>query len=63
MTIKLDVIQTVGLAVLVFLLGSSIKKRVSFFQKQSRPDAGKQDIEAGHPNDPVQERIGPDNSS
>ena len=37
MTIKLDVIQTVGLAVLVFLLGSSIKKRVSFFQKYFIP--------------------------
>ena len=33
MVIKLDIIQTVGLAVLVFLLGSFIKRKVKFFQK------------------------------
>ena len=37
MVIKLDVIQTVGLAVLVFLLGSFIKGKVKFFQKYFIP--------------------------
>ena len=37
MIIKLDVIQTVGLAVLVFILGRYIKGKVSFFQKYFIP--------------------------
>ena len=37
MVIKLDIIQTVGLAVLVFLLGSFIKRKVKFFQKYFIP--------------------------
>ena len=37
MVIKLDVIQTVGLAVLVYLLGSFIKGKVKFFQKYFIP--------------------------
>ena len=37
MTIQLDVIQTVGLAVLVFLLGRFIKSKVGFFQKYFIP--------------------------
>lgn len=37
MTITLDVIQTVGLAVLVYLLGSAVKKKVGFFQKYFIP--------------------------
>ena len=37
MTIQLDVIQTVGLAVLVFLLGRFIKGKVRFFQKYFIP--------------------------
>ena len=37
MVIKLDVIQTVGLAVLVFLLGRFIKGKVKFFQKYFIP--------------------------
>lgn len=37
MTIQLDVIQTVGLAVLVFLLGRFIKGKVGFFQKYFIP--------------------------
>lgn len=37
MVIKLDVIQTVGLAVLVFILGRYIKGKVSFFQKYFIP--------------------------
>ncbi|MBQ4434857.1 MAG: sodium/glutamate symporter [Clostridia bacterium] len=37
MTIHLDVIQTVGLAVLVFLLGRFIKGKVRFFQKYFIP--------------------------
>lgn len=37
MVIKLDVIQTVGLAVLVYLVGQTIKNRVGFFQKYFIP--------------------------
>lgn len=37
MVIKLDVIQTVGLAVLVFILGRYIKGKVPFFQKYFIP--------------------------
>lgn len=37
MTITLDLIQTVGLAVLVFLLGRWIKGKVNFFQKYFIP--------------------------
>ncbi len=37
MVIKLDVIQTVGLAILVYLIGQNIKNRVGFFQKYFIP--------------------------
>ena len=37
MVIKLDIIQTVGLAVLVFLLGSFIKRKVKFFRSTLFP--------------------------
>ena len=37
MTIQLDLIQTVGLAVLVFMLGRWIKSKVELFQKYFIP--------------------------
>ena len=37
MEIKLDLLQTVGLAVCVFLLGRWIKSKVKFFQKYFIP--------------------------
>lgn len=33
MTINFDLLQTVGVAALVFILGQFIKSKVSFFQK------------------------------
>ena len=37
LNIKMDMIQTVGLAVVILIIGRFLRKRVKFYDKNSKP--------------------------